>query len=44
MKRRRFIMKEVGHINDLHIQDMQFIHDGYDSKVKERCYEVKMEY
>jgi len=36
-------MKER-HINVLHIQDMQFIHDGHDSKVIERCYEVKREY
>jgi len=23
---------------------MQFIHDGHDSKVNERCYEVETEY
>jgi len=43
MKGRRFVMKER-YINILHIQDMQFFHDGHDSKVNERCYEVKREY
>jgi len=28
-------MKEVRHTNDLHIQDMQFIHDGHASKVNQ---------
>jgi len=37
-------MKEARHRNDLHIQDMQFIHDGYESKVNDRCYEVEREY
>ena len=37
-------MKEVRHINDLHIQDMQFIYDGRDSKFNKRCYEVESEY
>ena len=44
MKGRRFVMKEVRHINVMHIQDMRFIHDGHDSKVNERCYEVEREY
>jgi len=44
MKGRRFAMKEVRHINDLHIQNMQFIHGGHDSKVIDRCYEVQREY
>ena len=44
MKRRGFVMKEVRHINVLHIQDMQFTQDGHDSKVNERCYEVEREY
>ena len=44
MKRRGFVMKEVRHINVLHIQDMQFIQDGHDSKVNEWCYEVEREY
>jgi len=37
-------MKEVRHINDLHRQDMQFIHDGHDSKANEWCHNVEMEY
>jgi len=37
-------MKEARHRNDLHIQDMQFILDGHDSKVNNRCYEVEREY
>jgi len=41
MKRRRFVIKEVRHIND---QDMQFIHCDYDSEVNERCYEFDREY
>jgi len=44
MKGQRFVMKEVRHINDLHIQDAQFIYGGHDSKVNERCYEDKREY
>jgi len=44
MKGRKFVMKEVRHINDLHIQDMQFVYDDYDSKVNERCYEVERQY
>jgi len=44
MKRQRFLMKEVSHINDMHIQDMQFIHDGHDSKINEQCYKVENEY
>jgi len=36
-------MKER-HINVLHTQDMQFTHDGHDSKVIERWHEVKREY
>jgi len=43
MKGRRFVMKER-HINILHAQDMQFTHDGHDSKVNERCYEDEKEY
>ena len=44
MKERRFLMKEARYINDLHIQDMRFIHDGYHSKVNERCHEIEREY
>ena len=44
MKGRRFVTKEVRQINDLHIQHMQLIHDGNDSKVNKRCYEVEREY
>jgi len=35
MKRQRFITQEARHINDRHIQDMQLIHDGHDSKVND---------
>ena len=38
MKGRRIVMKEPRHRNDLHIQDMQLIYDGYDSEVNGRCY------
>jgi len=41
MKGQKIVMKEVRHINEL---DMQFIHDGHDSRVNERCCEVKREY
>ena len=41
MKGRRFVTKELRHINDQHEEDMRFVHDGYDSKVNERCYEVE---
>jgi len=45
MKGQRIEMKEASHRNDLqHIQDMQFIHDGHDSKVNDRCLEVEREY
>ena len=44
MKGRRFAMKEVRLINVLHIQEKQFIHDGYDGKVNEQCYKVEKEY
>ena len=44
MKGRGFVTNEVRNINFLHIQDMQFIQDGHDSKVNERCYEVEREY
>ena len=44
MKDRRLIMKEARHRNDLHIQDIQFIHDGHDTKVNDRCYEVERKY
>ena len=44
MKGRRIVMKEAMHRNDLHIQDMQFIHDDYDSKVNDQRYEVEREY
>ena len=44
MKGRRIVMKEARHRNDLHIQDMQFIHDGHDSKVNDQCHEVEWEY
>ena len=37
-------MKEVRHINVLHIQGMQFIHNVHDSKVNEQCCEVEGEY
>jgi len=37
-------MKEARQRNDLYIQDMQFIHDGHDSKVNDRCYKVEKEY
>jgi len=44
MKGRRIVIKEARHRNDLHIQDMEFIHNGHDSKVNERYYEVEREY
>ena len=44
MKGRRIVMKKARHRNDLHIQDMRFIHDGHDNKVNDRCYEVEREY
>ena len=44
MKGRRIVMKEARHRNDLHIQDMQFIYNGHDSKVNEQCYEIKREH
>jgi len=45
MNERTKIRNERGKAyNDLHIQDTQFIHDGHDSKVNERCYEVEREY
>jgi len=37
-------MKEVRHINDLHIQDMQFIHDDHNNKVNERYHKVERDY
>ena len=44
MKGRGIVMKEARHINDPYIQDMQFIHDGHDTKVNERYYGVEREY
>jgi len=31
-------------MNDLHIQDMWFIHDGHASKANERCHKVEREH
>jgi len=32
------------HIKDLHIQDIQLIYDGHDSKVQERSYDAERKY
>jgi len=33
--------KRIRHRNDMHVQDMQSIHDGHDSKIKDKCYEIE---
>jgi len=46
MKERKFLSEgeKKNHIKGLHIQDMQLVHYGQDSKAYDRCSEAKREY